>query len=54
MNTDPGDLHSTFTVIVCPATGSNDFIIPSDSPEFYGDLVYRIRKIVGKSNFSQH
>ena len=22
-------------------------------PEFYGDLVYRIRKIVGKSNFSE-
>ena len=22
-------------------------------PEFYGDLVYRFRKIVGKSNFSQ-
>ena len=22
-------------------------------PEFYGDLVYRIRKIVGKSNFSK-
>ena len=22
-------------------------------PEFYGDLVYRIRKIVGKSNFAQ-
>ena len=21
-------------------------------PEFYGDLVYRIRKIVGKSNFA--
>ena len=23
-------------------------------PEFYGDLVYRIRKIVGKSNFSEN
>ena len=23
-------------------------------PEFYGDLVYRFRKIVGKSNFSEH
>ena len=22
-------------------------------PEFYGDLVYRFRKIVGKSNFSE-
>ena len=22
-------------------------------PEFYGDLVYRLRKIVGKSNFSE-
>ena len=22
-------------------------------PEFYGDLIYRIRKIVGKSNFSE-
>ena len=22
-------------------------------PEFYGDLVYRIRKTVGKSNFSE-
>ena len=22
-------------------------------PEFYGDLVYRIRKIVGESNFSE-
>ena len=22
-------------------------------PEFYGDLVYRIRKIVGKSNFAE-
>ena len=22
-------------------------------PEFYGDLVYRIRKIIGKSNFSE-
>ena len=23
-------------------------------PEFYGDLVYRFRKLVGKSNFSEH
>ena len=23
------------------------------APEFYGDLVYRIRKIVGRSNFSE-
>ena len=23
-------------------------------PEFYGDLVYKFRKIVGKSNFSEH
>ena len=22
-------------------------------PEFYGDLVYRIRKLVGKSNYSE-
>ena len=22
-------------------------------PEFFGDLVYRIRKVVGKSNFSE-
>ena len=25
----------------------------AQQPEFYGDLVYRCRKIVGKSNFSE-
>ena len=29
------------------------FIQGISEPEFYGDLVYRFRKIVGKSNFSE-
>ena len=27
--------------------------LPLSEPEFYGDLVYGFRKIVGKSNFSE-
>ena len=30
-----------------------NFIADTSEPEFYGDLVYRFRKIEGKSNFSE-
>ena len=38
---------------VCDCGTSWTFLLPFFScfPEFYGDLVYRFRKIVGKSNF---
>ena len=44
---------SVLLVLRLPRLGKRELQQGISEPEFYGDLVYRFRKIVGKSNFSE-
>ena len=43
-----------FDLLECPVMKKTLLLQGLSEPEFYGDLVYKFRKIIGKNNFPNH